>query len=122
MRLWNRAPGFGMIAGHHGRVARQRKLLMRLRDLKLWIEIQIARWRRELIFLMGGLLTGLVAAGFAKLADLSSLGFSSIESRWPYAPLLLTPLGFVVSIHLPFRLSPAALRAGIPHAIAPRHT
>jgi len=109
-----------MIAGRHGRVVRQRKLLMQLRDLKLWIEIQIARWRRELIFLMGGLLTGLVAAGFAKLADLSSLGFSSIESRWPYAPLLLTPLGFAVSIYLTLRLCPGAQGSGIPQAIAAR--
>ena len=93
---------------------------MQVSDLKLWITIQVARWRRELIFLMGGLLTGLVAAGFAKLADLSSLGFRSIESRWPYAPLLLTPLGFAVSIYLTLRLFPGAQGSGIPQAIAAR--
>ena len=93
---------------------------MQLSDLKLWVVIQLARWRRELIFLMGGLLTGLVAAGFAKLADLSSLGFRSIESNWPYAPLLLTPLGFAASIYLTLRLFPGAQGSGIPQAIAAR--
>jgi hypothetical protein len=89
-----------MIAGRSGGSSRQRKFLMQFSDLKLWVTIQLARWRRELIFLMGGLLTGLAAAGFARLADLSSLGFRDIVGRWPYAPLLVTPLGFAVSFFL----------------------
>jgi H+/Cl- antiporter ClcA len=93
---------------------------MQFSDLKLWVTIQLACWRRELIFLMGGLLTGLAAAGFARLADLSSLGFRDIESHWPYAPLLLTPLGFALSIFLTLRLFPGAQGSGIPQAIAAR--
>jgi len=94
--------------------------MFKFTDVKLWGEIQMVRWRRELIFLMGGLLTGLVAAGFAKLADLSSLGFLTIESRWPYAPLLITPAGFALSIYLTLRLFPGAQGSGIPQAIAAR--
>jgi H+/Cl- antiporter ClcA len=110
-----------MIAGRKTRLAGQRERLMfKFPDLKRWAEIQAARWRRELIFLTGGLLTGLIAAGFAKLADVSSLGFRSIESAWPYAPLFLTPAGFAASIYLTLRVFPGAQGSGIPQAIAAR--
>ena len=108
-----------MIAGRKTRLAGQRERLMfKFPDLKRWAGIQAARWRRELIFLTGGLLTGLIAAGFAKLADVSSLGFRSIESAWPYAPLFLTPAGFAASIYLTLRVFPGAQGSGIPQAIA----
>jgi H+/Cl- antiporter ClcA len=87
---------------------------------KGWILIQIARWRREIIFILGGLLTGIVAAGFASLANLASFGFGRIVEAWPYAPLLLTPAGFAVSIYLTLRVFPNAGGSGIPQAIAAR--
>jgi H+/Cl- antiporter ClcA len=93
---------------------------MQLDGLRGWILIQTARWRRELIFILGGLLTGVAAAGFAKLADLASLGFGRIEGAWPYAPLLLTPAGFALSIYLTIRVFPNAQGSGIPQAIAAR--
>ncbi|MFI5018898.1 MAG: chloride channel protein, partial [Dongiales bacterium] len=48
------------------------------------------------------------------------LGFRSIEGEWPYAPLLLTPLGFAASFYLSLRLFPGAQGSGIPQAIAAR--
>jgi H+/Cl- antiporter ClcA len=87
---------------------------------KGWILIQMARWRREIIFILGGLLTGLAAAGFAQLANLASLGFQRIEEAWRYAPLLLTPAGFAASIYLTVRIFPNAQGSGIPQAIAAR--
>jgi H+/Cl- antiporter ClcA len=85
-----------------------------------WILIQMARWRREIIFILGGLLTGVVAAGFAVLANLATRGFTRIEEAWHYAPLLLTPAGFAVSIYLTTRVFPNAQGSGIPQAIAAR--
>src|SRR5215469_1161407 len=85
-----------------------------------WILIQMARWRREIIFILGGLLTGVVAAGFAVLANLATRGFTRIEEAWQYAPLLLTPAGFAASIYLTTRVFPNAQGSGIPQAIAAR--
>ena len=85
-----------------------------------WILIQMARWRREIIFILGGLLTGVVAAGFAVLANLATRGFIRIEEAWRYAPLLLTPAGFAASIYLTARVFPNAQGSGIPQAIAAR--
>ena len=85
-----------------------------------WILIQMARWRREIIFILGGLLTGVVAAGFAVLANLATRGFIRIEEAWRYAPLLLTPAGFAASIYLTTRVFPNAQGSGIPQAIAAR--
>ena len=89
-------------------------------DAKEWTLIQMARWRREIIFILGGLLTGVAAAGFATLANLASLGFTRIEQTWHYAPLLLTPAGFALSIYLTIRVFPNAQGSGIPQAIAAR--
>jgi H+/Cl- antiporter ClcA len=80
----------------------------------------MARWRREIIFILGGLLTGVAAAGFAAVANLASQGFSRIEEAWRFAPLLLTPTGFAVSIYLTTRIFPNAQGSGIPQAIAAR--
>ncbi len=78
------------------------------------------RWRRRLIFLLGGVGVGIAAVIFARLADLAQLGFARLEGRWPYACLIVTPLGFAASIHIARRFFPNSQGSGIPQAIAAR--
>jgi H+/Cl- antiporter ClcA len=78
------------------------------------------RWRRRLIFLMGGVGIGIAAVIFARLADYAQLAFSMLEGRWPYACLVVTPSGFAASIWLARRYFPNSQGSGIPQAIAAR--
>jgi len=79
-----------------------------------------ARWRRRLIFLLGGVGVGAVAVGFTKLADLAQLEFNRLLGHWPYACLVVTPAGFAASIYLATRFFPNSQGSGIPQAIAAR--
>ncbi len=78
------------------------------------------RWRRRLIFLLGGVGVGAAAVAFTKLADLAQLEFSRLLGHWPYACLLVTPAGFALSIYLATRFFPNSQGSGIPQAIAAR--
>ncbi len=78
------------------------------------------RWRRRLIFLLGGVGIGIAAVIFARLADYAQLAFGRLEGRWPHACLLATPLGFAASIWLARRYFPNSQGSGIPQAIAAR--
>ncbi len=94
-------------------------VLERRRTMR-WLRVRTYRWRRQATFLLGGLLTGIVAAGFTKLADLTAIGFQHLDSRWRWAALLVTPAGFALSIHLTTRFFQNAQGSGIPQAIAAR--
>ena len=78
------------------------------------------RWQRRGIFMVGGLVVGLMAVGLAVASDLMQSAFHSIVSRWPYAPLLLTPLGFGAAVFMTMRFFPNTQGSGIPQAIAAR--
>jgi len=79
-----------------------------------------ARWRRRLIFLLGGVGVGAVAVGFTKLADLAQLEFNRLLGHWPYACLVVTPAGFALCTYLATRYFPNSQGSGIPQAIAAR--
>ena len=91
-------------------------VLERRRTMR-WLRVRTYRWRRQATFLLGGLLTGIVAAGFTKLADLAAIGFQHLDSRWRWAALLVTPAGFALSIHLTTRFFQNAQGSGIPQAM-----
>ena len=90
-----------------------------LRDPRRY-RLVLRRWRRRLIFGAGGLITGLLAVVLAGAADWAQAGFRDIISRWVYAPLLLTPLGFGLAALLVARVFPNTQSSGIPQAIAAR--
>jgi len=81
-------------------------------------------WRSRLVFWLGAIAIGVVSVVFAKLADLAQKAFTLIGSSGEHAflyPLLLTPLGFVISAYLATKVFPNSQGSGIPQAIAARH-
>jgi H+/Cl- antiporter ClcA len=76
------------------------------------------RWQRRLIFAVGGLVVGLLAVGLALCANEVQTLFQTLAKRWPYAPLLITPLGFGLAAFMVRRYFPNTQGSGIPQAIA----
>lgn len=75
-------------------------------------------WRRRAAFLGGAIAVGLVALLFARLADEAGSIFLEFTDRWPLAPLLVTPVGFVAVVWITRHLAPAAAGSGIPQVMA----
>ncbi|MBU3076752.1 chloride channel protein [Sphingomonas quercus] len=75
-------------------------------------------WRRRSAIIGGAILTGLAAIAFAKLADLASVRFLALSTRFWWLPLLLTPAAYALILWLTNRLAPAARGSGIPQIIA----
>jgi hypothetical protein len=76
------------------------------------------------LFWFGAIAIGVVSVVFAKLADLAQRAFTSIGSSSEFAflfPLLITPLGFMLSAYLAAKVFPNSQGSGIPQAIAARH-
>ncbi|MBS0469770.1 MAG: chloride channel protein [Proteobacteria bacterium] len=84
------------------------------------LRVYSRRWQRRLIFMVGGLVVGLAAVGLAVAADKMQDLFKAMDGRWPYAPLLVTPLGFGIAVYLATRYFPNTQGSGIPQAIAAR--
>jgi H+/Cl- antiporter ClcA len=73
--------------------------------------------RRRTATICGAVLLGLAALVFAWLADEASKLFLLFYARFPYAPLLLTPLGLGAIVALTRRYYPLARGSGIPQVI-----
>jgi len=84
------------------------------------IKLHSLRWRRRLVFGGGGLLVGILAVGLAMASDAVQRLFQSCLARWPYMPLVVTPLGFALAVLLAIRFFPNTQGSGIPQAIAAR--
>ncbi|NEW86615.1 chloride channel protein [Rhodopseudomonas sp. WA056] len=82
--------------------------------------IASTRSRRRAIFLLGGVVVGAAAAALAQLADWAQLLFAGLLGHSRYLPLLVTPLGFLLSVYLTNRFFQNAQGSGIPQAIAAR--
>lgn len=81
-------------------------------------------WKPRLVFWLGALAIGVTSVGFAKLADMAQKMFTDLTTSGDKTfllPLIITPLGFVVSALLAITLFPNAQGSGIPQAIAARH-
>lgn len=85
------------------------------------ITITSRRWQRRAIFLLGGIGVGAAAVALAQLADVAQEAFALLLSKSRYASLVVTPLGFALSVFLTNRFFPNAQGSGIPQAIAARH-
>jgi H+/Cl- antiporter ClcA len=79
-----------------------------------------ARWRRRAIFLFGGIVIGAAAVALALSADWAQAAFADLLAKWRYASLIVTPIGFALSVFLTTRFFPNSQGSGIPQAIAAR--
>ena len=78
-------------------------------------------WRRRTATGAGAVALGLVALGFAELADEAQRLFESMVAVAPYAPVLLTPICFGAIAFATLRWAPAARGSGIPQVIVNAH-
>lgn len=86
----------------------------------LWAEAGSRRsW---LFFVIGGIATGLVSAGFAWLANKAEDLFRGINSANPQLIWLLAPAGFAVSVYLVRNVFPNSQGSGVPQCIAAMQT
>ncbi|MGE5157610.1 MAG: chloride channel protein [Gemmatimonas sp.] len=88
---------------------------------KRLLKLTSARWQRRAIFLLGGVVVGGAAVVLTLLADKAQLAFALLLSKSRYASLLVTPLGFAISVYVTNHFFPNSQGSGIPQAIAARH-
>jgi len=75
-------------------------------------------WKSRTAATGGAICVGLFAWGFARAADQSQHLFGRLVALWPWAPLVLTPLGFLLLVWSTRRFAPLARGSGIPQVIA----
>jgi len=75
-------------------------------------------WRRRIAILGGAVAIGLMALIFARMADWANDGFAALVAYGWWAPLLVTPAGFVAMVWLTRRFAPDARGSGIPQVMA----
>ncbi|TPK94731.1 chloride channel protein [Mesorhizobium sp. B2-4-12] len=82
-------------------------------------------WQPRLVFWAGAVSIGVISVLFAVLADKAQELFHVMigaDGGWRfYLPLVITPLGFVLSAWLAYAFFPGSQGSGIPQAIAARH-
>jgi H+/Cl- antiporter ClcA len=88
----------------------------RLRSVKVFS----VRWQRRAIFLVGGIAVGAAAVALATLADWAQVILALLLAKSRYVTLLITPLGFALSVALTNRFFRNSQGSGIPQAIAAR--
>lgn len=76
------------------------------------------RWRRRALFILGGLSVGGLAVAMAQLADRAQALFHAVVAIWPWAPFVLAPGGFALTVWLTRAFLPGAGGSGIPQVIA----
>ena len=64
------------------------------------------RTQRQLVFLVGGVITGAAAVALALLANEAQAAFRTLVANWPYIALVITPLGFGIVAYLTRRVFP----------------
>src|ERR1700722_20676884 len=88
----------------------------RVRSVKVTSE----RWQRRAVFVLGGVVIGAVAVALAMLADWAQLAFAALIAKSSYASLVVTPLGFALSVFLTNRVFSNSQGSGILQATAAR--
>lgn len=77
-------------------------------------------WQRRIVFWLGALLVGLAGIVFAELSNWAQSVSSGFFAAVWWAPLLVTPAGFLACTWLALTLAPASAGSGIPQAMAAR--
>jgi H+/Cl- antiporter ClcA len=75
-------------------------------------------WRRRLAMLASAVLIGVLATLFAWAANLAQRDFAAFAFQEPYAPLVITPLLFMLIAAVTRSLAPESRGSGIPQVIA----
>jgi H+/Cl- antiporter ClcA len=81
-----------------------------------------AKLQRRILFIAGGVITGLAAFSFASLADIVQGGFQSVLDSKSNIFWLITPVGFALSALIAGRFFPNSQGSGIPQCIAAMQT
>lgn len=95
------------------------KSLINVRHIRL-LRALSRRWQRRAIFTIGAFAVGLAAVGLALASDGALHAFHELFRKAPYAALLITPLGFALSVYLARKYFPNTQGSGIPQVIAAR--
>jgi H+/Cl- antiporter ClcA len=82
----------------------------------------VNRRSQRLVFIIGGLIIGGAAVLIALLADIAQGLFRELLAAWPYAPLIVTPIGFGLASLLTRKIFEGAEGSGIPQVIAARQS
>ncbi|HVY18971.1 MAG TPA: chloride channel protein [Bauldia sp.] len=77
-------------------------------------------WRRRLVFWLGAVAVGVVGVGFAVASNWAQALFAKVSGPYPWAPVLITPIGMMLCALCASRYFPGSQGSGIPHAIAAR--
>ena len=84
------------------------------------VKVTSGRWQRRAVFFLGGIAVGAAAVALTFLADHAQVAFAELIGRWRFASLIVTPLGFALSVYLTRRFFPNSQGSGIPQVIAAR--
>ncbi|MCF6767038.1 chloride channel protein [Thiotrichales bacterium 19S11-10] len=79
--------------------------------------MSISVWRRRFIFWGGGITVGLVCVLFAYLCDQANDWFLDFSKSYPYWPLLITPIGFMLIVYIMRYMFDGAEGSGIPQVM-----
>ena len=77
--------------------------------------------RQRLAAILGAVLLGLVAVGFARAGEWVQRWFDRAIAGWPLLPLLLTPMVFALTVVATRRVAPDARGSGIPQVMVAAH-
>jgi H+/Cl- antiporter ClcA len=77
-----------------------------------------ATLRPRLAAILGSLALALVAVAFARAGELAQGLFLGLYARWHWAPLLITPMLFVLTVAVTRKAWPLARGSGIPQVMA----
>ena len=78
-------------------------------------------WLRRFVFWVGAVAVAVMAIGFARLADIASGLFLSVQAPRPWVAFLICPAGLAISFLLTRHVFPGAQGSGIPQVIAAQH-
>src|SRR6201982_1247967 len=118
--VWGGAvPLFRQARNSHSDVSATMRPFLSDRRLRS-VKVTSARWQRRAVFVVGGVAVCAGAGGRAPGADWVQAEFHLLVAKWRYASLIVTPLGFALSVYLTNRYFPNSQGSGIPQAIAAR--
>lgn len=78
------------------------------------------QFRRRIAIITGAIAIGIVAVLFATAADESGEIFERFAARYPWLPMLTTPVGFMALVWITRAYLPLARGSGIPQVMAAR--
>tara|TARA_Y100001935_G_C17311050_1_gene516247 strand:+ start:7016 stop:8299 length:1284 start_codon:yes stop_codon:yes gene_type:complete len=84
--------------------------------------LSLSNWKLGITFSIGAICVGIACVIFAEAAELANHLFLSFAKKYPYLPLVITPLSMTAIVWLTIKFFPGAQGSGIPQAIAALNT